>query len=354
MPVVCPSFTDWCENFEKIYEEICKFCKVKIADPCPEHDKAFKTSTFGKVLGIWFDSKNLKWKLPDEKIERTAMCISEILNNNEVNLLQMQKLMGRLNNVTLMCPFLKIFTKPLYSVLGHLQKNPTKTALLCSQALKDLCVFSGFLSEEDSWHPIPPRPGPPPRATIVFTSDAAGSSNNTLSKPGFASIGLDIDGCITFARQIFWSNDVLDSKTDSKGAKFGSKSTTLECLGLLLPFLSIPKNLLNQHIVLNVDNIACVFAWESGHASNDICASIRIRALHLICARIGSTVYVNHLPRLSSWEASIADRMSRSSTTTKKRPRIVRLFFICSITCMSKRLDVKSIRGLVFGGKPTG
>jgi hypothetical protein len=40
-----------------------------------------------------------------------------------MDLQSMQSLMGRLNNVSIMCPFLNGFKKPLNETLGHLQRS---------------------------------------------------------------------------------------------------------------------------------------------------------------------------------------------------------------------------------------
>ena len=56
----------------------------------------------------------------------------------------------------------------------------------------------------------------------------------------------------------------------------GDKSTTLEMICLLLPWLSIPKKLKNQHVVFAVDNIACVHGWENRSLKGEIMASIII------------------------------------------------------------------------------
>jgi hypothetical protein len=47
----------------------------------------------------------------------------------------------------------------------------------------------------------------------------------------------------------------------------------------------------------------------------DICASILIKALHLISAFLGSVLHVEHIPRRSSWESTTADNLSRKSST---------------------------------------
>ena len=78
----------------------------------------------------------------------------------------------------------------------------------------------------------------------------------------------------------------------------GDKSTTLEMICLLLPWLSIPKKLKNQHVVFAVDNnIACVHGWENRSLKGEIMASIIIRSILLISSFLGSSVHVFHVPR---------------------------------------------------------
>ena len=149
VPVACPKNTSWCEKFERTYKEICSRCGVKLAPNCPNYDKAFGCTKYGKVLGIWFNSNNLTWKLPDEKAAKTREKIARIYSKKTVTLLEMQQLMGSLNDICLMCPFLNAFKKPLNGALGFLQRNPGKETNLPIQAKKDLKVFYNFLSEQD-------------------------------------------------------------------------------------------------------------------------------------------------------------------------------------------------------------
>ena len=52
------------------------------------------------------------------------------------------------------------------------------------------------------------------------------------------------------------------------------RQTTLETIGLLLPFLSIPSSLQGRDIILRVDNKAVVYGWEDKGVNNDMTASI--------------------------------------------------------------------------------
>ena len=110
------------------------------------------------------------------------------------------------------------------------------------QSKKDLIVLYGWGFLLD---PIVPL-----AAHKVFISDAAGQAANCSvdSGPGVASVGFDEDGKIIFAHRISWPQDMIRQHTDGKGVRMGDKSTTLEMVGLLLPWLSIPHLLKNLQI----------------------------------------------------------------------------------------------------------
>ena len=161
-----------------------------------------------------------------------------------------------------------------------------------------------------------------------FSSDAAGLAvgHSTKDGPGVASIGLSESGEICFAFSHSRSERMISFGTDSKGKSFGDKSTTLELIGLLLPFILIPKQLRRQHVVMKVDNMACIFGWESRHVVEDRSASILLRCIHVISAYLETVIHVVHLPRVSSWESVIVDNMSRQRTTTEGQRDLLNSF----------------------------
>jgi hypothetical protein len=173
--------------------------------------------------------------------------------------------------------------------------------------------------------PIPSPELPPIQSALVFVSDAAGArfanfkgsriSVITGDDRGVASIGIRDGGSVWFLASITWPKFFLYSARDSKGSYFGCKSATLEATGLLLPFLTIPHLLASKEVRLLVDNISIMYSWDSRYMKDDITASIMLRALHLISCRINCLVHVEHLLRLSSPAAVLADHLSRQSTT---------------------------------------
>ncbi len=56
VPVVAPKNSEWGIEFENAYCALCKLINVKLALNCPTFEKAFSNSTFGKVLGIFFNT----------------------------------------------------------------------------------------------------------------------------------------------------------------------------------------------------------------------------------------------------------------------------------------------------------
>jgi hypothetical protein len=117
------------------------------------------------------------------------------------------------------------------------------------------------------------------------------------------------------ASQYFWPKNFITKEKDETGIRFGDKSSTLECIGLLAPLVTVPELVIGRHIILRVDNIACIYGYENGQMKNDESASIMIRSARLITAYLGSVVHVEHVPRRSCWEAELVDNLSRSSTT---------------------------------------
>jgi hypothetical protein len=109
---------------------------------------------------------------------------------------------------------------------------------------------------------------------------------------------------------------VVYEARDEKGARLASKMTTLEAVGLLLPLLSVPEKLAGQHVVLGINNIGAFFGWMNGGCKGDHWASVLIHALHIVASYLGCTVYVQHVPRLSSAAVIMADSLTRSSTAT--------------------------------------
>jgi hypothetical protein len=129
-------------------------------------------------------------------------------------------------------------------------------------------------------------------------------------------VSTDKAGKVIGWSRAFWPKTFLEEAKDEKGAYYGSKTTTLEAIGLLLPFLTKPESLKGKHVVFRIDNIAVVYGWENKQIKNDMAETIVLRAVHLLAAYLGVHVHIQHIPRCSSTLSTLADHLSRKSTTT--------------------------------------
>jgi hypothetical protein len=215
-----------------------------------------------------------------------------------------------------MCPFLNIFKWNLNSALSDAIANGSIS--LGKEARDELLVWWNFLNHQEKWIPIPREVSAPPLASVNFWSDAAGFPDNAVwtSDIGCGVVGTTVDGNTILGYQLWWDKHFITKAKDKNGKRFGNKTSTLEMIALLLPILTIPNQLKNCHICIFTDNMSCVFGMKDGYVKNDETSSIFIRAAHLIGAYLGSVIHVAHCPRRSSWEAEVADNLSRRSTTS--------------------------------------
>ena len=109
---------------------------------------------------------------------------------------------------------------------------------------------------------------------------------------------------------ITWPSSFLLHTTDGRGHSYSCKTTTLEIIALILPFLTIPNQLAGRNFILQVDNTACVYGWQHRHVSHEASDSIFIRALHLTSAYLACYLHVVQVPRKSTPAAVLADGLS--------------------------------------------
>jgi hypothetical protein len=146
-----------------VYRKLCSDLNVELAPNCPNNDKAFENQCRGKVLGVMFDSSDLTWRLSD-KLMKTAVCVNDAITSDTCTLKDWQRLLGRVNDISQMCPFMSIFRKPLTDMLADISSDaPGDTILVITKdAKKELFVWAGFLNSDLKWLPICPVDQPTP------------------------------------------------------------------------------------------------------------------------------------------------------------------------------------------------
>jgi hypothetical protein len=325
VPVVAPNRTIWCEEFSATFKKTCRDANIRIAPDCPDNDKAFTNQTVGTVLGIRFNTNKMEWSLHKNKADELIRRLLWAVDADCLSLKQTQQLLGSMNDLAQMCPFIKPYKALLNGFLKSFGSNEQILLKICDQTRKDLLVCANVADSARKGIPIPVQPMCPSLHAITCYSDAAGSkfaitngerrNLNREGDRGVASIVLDKNSNPVSWSRLTWPIFFLNSARDEKGAHFGSKSTTLETIGMLMPFLYAPEKLAGKHVVFRIDNIAVFFGWENKVVKNDTSATIIIRAIHLISYFLGTYVHVQHVPRCSDKFSTIADHLSRKSTT---------------------------------------
>ncbi len=161
--------------FAEAYENICGQIGARLAPPCEKFEKAFCDTTHGTVLGIVFDSVSLSWTISDDKKCRILSRIRDPLLGKPISLLETQQLIGSLNDVGQMCPFLRGFRQPLYNFLMQFQDDQHIKLSPPSEVRGDLKVWAAAMHTISSGFPIPPRPSEHLPSAIMFVSDASGA-----------------------------------------------------------------------------------------------------------------------------------------------------------------------------------
>jgi len=325
VPVVTPARSSAGKAFADAYSAICGHIGAALAPPCPHLEKAFSDSTSGTVLGIKFDTISMTWCISRDKRARILQKIHGPLLGHPTSLQDLQKLIGTLNDIGQMCPFLRGFRQPLHLLLVSFHDDPDILLDIPTEVRADLRIWATAINSAASGMPIPRRPTPHLQNAISFASDASGAQFNKCQgrfvtipyqgERGAASINTIEDDLVWFFAYVQFPRKFLLEKRDSSDHAFGCKSSTLEAVGLLLPFLCCPTILIGREVTLLTDNEALVFGWEKRRVPHDTSASILLRTIHIISAFLGSSVEIRHLPRVSTPSAELVDALTRSTTT---------------------------------------
>jgi hypothetical protein len=227
---------------------------------------------------------------------------------------------------------MKGFRSNILALLRKFESEATQAKLIPSAAKKDLQVWRNCVLEASAGFPLGELFENPLIFPVSFVTDAAGAVwertengrvNCSVPKDrGAAAVG-HRKGKITAIARIVWPKNFIMSAKSSERKYFGSKSATLEAVGLLLPFLGFPADLARRHVLLEVDNLSVVYAWEKRYSKTDPETSLLIWCLHVLEGYLCCKIYVRHLRRVSNRLAFLADSLSREQTTTAEIREII-------------------------------
>jgi hypothetical protein len=307
-PVVAPAKTGWCESYSREYESVCEKINIKLAAECPKKDKAFKNEKKGKVLGIWFDTSKMEWSLPSEKAEKARRAIFEVYNSETISLHTLQSLVGRLNDIALMCPFLSAFRRNISALLA----NATEVSEITvpNSAKDDLLVWWAAIDDCENGLPIPSEPSSPNiyhKTFAIHTNTTHSDDENSYNATGLGCFGSDEDSRFLFSCSYIWNKYGLKAKCASDASR------PVNFMGMILCLMANKDSLKNQHIVFVTENITNSWDWVKQYAKDDDISNILIRCIAILAAFLGSRIHVEYKYKMKSWEGISAIDLSREN-----------------------------------------
>jgi hypothetical protein len=182
VPMVSPQGSGFTEAFTKGYAKICRDLGVPLAEKCPNHEKAFGTSTYGIVLGIGFDLVKLEWYITKEKANDLQKCIDEILARKTCALLDAQTLHGKLSSFAQMSDFMMGFRFQLVSFLRKFGEDEKGNRLTPKELKDNLWIWKKMIDAARRGIPLGKLCEDPPLFPLKFISDAAGAVSEAVAK----------------------------------------------------------------------------------------------------------------------------------------------------------------------------
>ena len=326
-PCVFSADSNRTQTFSKEMRRLCNSLNLPLAKNCEKREKAFENVTEGTVLGVKFNSVNMTWSLPEDRADKVIRRCLDAANSKHMELLQTQELMGSVNDLAQMCPAIKFHKGSGNRFLESFKGNNNIVKQTTPGFREDMNIAAKVAEEARKGLPIASRPVNPPLSALMFYTDAAGASFSMCNGKmvfheqegrGVACIGGEDMESIWIACKLNWPEGLISGLRDEKGVPFGCKSTFLESVGLLLPFLVCPEKIRGRHMVFRVDNMAVVHGWSRGYVKYDKSASEVIKCVGYLSFYYGTTVHVEHVPRMSNEMADLADELSRKSVLKKE------------------------------------
>ena len=315
-------------KFVQQYRRSLQALNLRAAENDPACIKAFDCSQEGEVLGIRFNTEDFSWSLPHAKLFSLVTDLRKLANGGKVkhSLRELQRIIGKLNHVSQLCPPLKTFSsEPIFLLGEHIKELSDDEGIISkvdrdkhifhapADVCQDLLLIAALLA--DSYHhPLPivdPEPPVPLSATHIYT-DASGHIAGS-SSPALGILFPPGDMQQAGAHSLPFTTDFL-LQSNSTGL-VADTTSTLEALGFLIPMLIDPHRCIGRNLHLHIDNFAVVCAFKKRRSSDKLAHTI-IRAAYLTAGALACKLFVTWIPRRSNDPSIIADDLTHSDFTT--------------------------------------
>lgn len=312
--LVCQHLDDCCavgaaddlniDRFDSEFFEVARLLGVKLA-PRDDPDKSFGPSTKGVVLGVYYDTVDWIWAIPESKFAYLLTDLRNIISSDVVPQGQLWSVVGKLIHVRALVPGGR------YHMYHLLQANNVSTdkkfPVTVTSNLKRQCWFWFSLLRTCSGRAQIPdiRPGFPAWTLDIYT-DAAGG---TWSKYG-QGVGAVANG---FWIYLPWQRAINAGRKAEDGKGLDRMMSALELVGPLLAISAAHRVCRGRPVRFHVDNAGSVCIYNKGYSPSCETSSALVTAIATVAAGLGCTVEMVKIRRCSNVGSLMADALSKAA-----------------------------------------
>jgi len=289
-------------KFDEAFAEVAEYVGIKLA-PRDSPDKSFAPSTKGIVFGIYYDTEEWTWCIPQERLHRLITTVEEAVEKGVVTAKEMQSLAGKLINIKPLIPTGKFNIDEVMLALA--ESSTSDTVQLSDSCRRQLNFWGILLRACHGKISIPQADTTLPPWAFQAHCDAAGGS---LESIGRGSGGV----CGESWFYIPWSSEVNAGRCKVAGKKVSRKLSALELVGPLIFVASMHEKFRRRAVKIFVDNAGSVGVWRKGYSNCCALCTTIVKAISTVAAAFGTSVDILKETRCSNTGARMADMLSKA------------------------------------------
>ena len=289
-------------EFDKTFTDLAKLVGVSLA-PRDNPDKSFAPAKQGTVFGVWYDTDEWTWQIPEERLVRLVQSIDNAIEKGEVRDKEMQSLAGKLVNIKPLVPAAKFHMDQIMKALAASHTQPV--VVLTHACIRQLWLWKTLIIACTGKLSIPDNISKLPVWAIPAYTDAAGGS---LDSRGRGSGGVCLNNWFYYP----WSQEVNSGSARIDGRKVSRKLSALELVGPLICLATLTEQFRHQPVKIFVDNSGSVGIWKKGYSNNCPLSNTIVKAMGTISAGIGCRLDIVKVTRCSDHGPILADLLSKA------------------------------------------
>jgi hypothetical protein len=293
--------SDAVHRFDAAFMEVAEFVGVKLA-PRDDPDKSFGPSKKGTVFGIYYNTTDWTWCMPEKKLSRLIADITEALGANTVHEKEVKKIAGKILHIKPLIPGGKFHIDQIMKWLADSNRMDQVTV---QPLVRQQLQFWTVLLRACSGHTTIPYPfdKPPAWAINAYTDAAGGSATNPASGSG----GAMDDWWYWYP----WAKKLQHGILKHEGKKISRKLSALELIGPLIIVSTNVQQCRYHPVTVWVDNIGSVEIWRKGYSNHCTLSTTIAKAINTVATAIGCELFIRKITRCSNTGAKIADHLSK-------------------------------------------